>query len=225
MAALRSTVVSFFFFFNVYLFLREREREQGKGRETRRRRIRSRLRAPSCQHRARRRAQTHKPRDHDLSRSQMLHRLSPPGGAPPGCLERFFCAWVSRPEICVALISGVTQGFQGAARVEEHLVTHAQCSKCGHPNSCSFRFSGPTPALLNPNLHCNKIPRFGVLIEAWGALCPHTSGSPGWPCVRNLVTRIVENYVRNSGGGARAVVVLQARRWFEWTSPGPSLFP
>ena len=35
--------------------------------------------APSCQHRARRGAQTHDPRDRDLSRSRTLDRLSPPG--------------------------------------------------------------------------------------------------------------------------------------------------
>ena len=33
----------------------------------------------SCQHRARRRARTHGPQDHDLSRSQKLNRLSHPG--------------------------------------------------------------------------------------------------------------------------------------------------
>ena len=48
-----------FFFFNVYLFLSETEHEWGRGRERGRHRIRSGLQALSCQHRARRGAQTH----------------------------------------------------------------------------------------------------------------------------------------------------------------------
>ena len=48
----------------------ERERET---------RIWSRLQALSCQHRAWHGAQTHGPRDHDLSRSRMLNQLSHPG--------------------------------------------------------------------------------------------------------------------------------------------------
>ena len=39
----------------------------------------SRLQALSCQHRARRGARTHEPRDRDLSRSRPLNRLSHPG--------------------------------------------------------------------------------------------------------------------------------------------------
>ena len=58
---------------------RETEREQGRGRERRRHRVRSRLQAPSCQHRARRGARTHELRDHDLSGSRTLNRLSHPG--------------------------------------------------------------------------------------------------------------------------------------------------
>ena len=67
----------FFNFFNVYLFLIEHE--WGRGRERGRPRIRSRLQALSCQHRARRGARTHRLRDHDLSRSRTLNRLSHPG--------------------------------------------------------------------------------------------------------------------------------------------------
>ena len=72
--------------FSVHLFLRERERERERetkceswrSRERGRHRIRSRLQAPSCQHRARCGARTHKPWDHDLSWSRMLNWLSPP---------------------------------------------------------------------------------------------------------------------------------------------------
>ena len=66
-----------FFLHFIYLFLIEHK--WGRGRERRRHRILSRLQAPSCQHRAPHRAQTHKPRDHDLSRSWTLNRLSHPG--------------------------------------------------------------------------------------------------------------------------------------------------
>ena len=57
----------------------ETEREQGRGRERGRHRIWNRLQALSCQHRARRRARTHKLWDRDLSRSQTLNWLSHPG--------------------------------------------------------------------------------------------------------------------------------------------------
>ena len=63
---------------------RETEHEQGRGRERGRHRIQSRLQVLSCRHRARRGARTHEPRDHDLSRSRTLNRLSHPGA--PGFL-------------------------------------------------------------------------------------------------------------------------------------------
>uniref|UniRef100_A0ABI7ZUR4 Parvalbumin n=3 Tax=Felinae TaxID=338152 RepID=A0ABI7ZUR4_FELCA len=58
---------------------KETERERGRGRERGRHRIPSRLQSPSCQHRARRGARIHKPRDHDLSRSRTFIQLSHPG--------------------------------------------------------------------------------------------------------------------------------------------------
>ena len=71
----------FFFFFNIYLFLRQREteHEQGRVRKRGRHRIGNRLQALSGQHRARRGARTHGPRDHDLIWSQTLNRPSHPG--------------------------------------------------------------------------------------------------------------------------------------------------
>ena len=52
----------------------------GKGqRERGRYRIRSRLQAPSCQHGARYGALTHRPQNHDLSRSRPPNQLSHPG--------------------------------------------------------------------------------------------------------------------------------------------------
>ena len=85
------TISGFFlslFYFILFYFERERERVQaGQGqRERGRHRIRSRLRAPSRQHRARRGARTHEPRDYDLSRNWTLNRRSHPGA--PG-LRRF----------------------------------------------------------------------------------------------------------------------------------------
>ena len=71
---------------------RETESEQGRGRERGRLRNRSRLQALSCQHRARHRAQTHRPRDHDLSRSRTLNRLSHPG-APGKFFLMFIYFW------------------------------------------------------------------------------------------------------------------------------------
>ena len=79
--------------FNVFERERERERERrrvsGGGAERGRPRIRSRLQALSCQHTAWHGAWTHKPWDHDLSRSWMLNQLSYPG-APPGiCFNHY----------------------------------------------------------------------------------------------------------------------------------------
>ena len=71
--------VSLNFFSCLFIFERETECKRGKGRERGRHRIQSRLQAMSCQHRAQRGARTHRPRDRDLSRSRMLHRLSHPG--------------------------------------------------------------------------------------------------------------------------------------------------
>ena len=51
----------------------------GAERERGRHRIQSRLQAPSRQPRARHGARTHRPRDHDQSRSRTLNRLSHPG--------------------------------------------------------------------------------------------------------------------------------------------------
>ena len=55
----------------------------GRGRDRRRHRIASRLQALRCQHRGQHGARTHEQRDHGLSRSQPLNRLSHPG-APLG---------------------------------------------------------------------------------------------------------------------------------------------
>ena len=68
-----------FFFMFIYFWQRETEHELGRGRERGRHRIWSRLQALSCQHRARHGARTHRPLDHDLSRSRTLNWLSHPG--------------------------------------------------------------------------------------------------------------------------------------------------
>ena len=75
----RHFVFFFLIVFNVYLFLRQRETEHEWGEGQRERETQNRKQAPSCQHRARRRDRTREPRDHDLSRSRTLNRLSHPG--------------------------------------------------------------------------------------------------------------------------------------------------
>ena len=65
-------------FFNVYLFLIDRS-WAGEGQKERETQNTNRLPALNCQHRARCRAWTHEPWDYDLSRSQILNRLSHPG--------------------------------------------------------------------------------------------------------------------------------------------------
>ena len=73
----------------MYLFiLRERvSMRVGKGQRERERQ--NPKQALSCQHRARHGAQTHEPRDRDLSRSQTLNRLSHPG-APEVSFKKLF---------------------------------------------------------------------------------------------------------------------------------------
>ena len=94
------------FLFNVYLFLRETEAEHewGRGRERGRHRIGSRRQARNCRRRAGRRARTHEPRDHDLSRSQMLHGLR--HQVPPSCgfLKMGSCC-INYPANCLPLAS------------------------------------------------------------------------------------------------------------------------
>ena len=63
----------------MFIYFWERQHEQGMGREKGRHRNWSRLQALSCQHRAWHGAGTHKPWDHDLSRSRRLNQLSHPG--------------------------------------------------------------------------------------------------------------------------------------------------
>ena len=70
----------------LFIFERERKRERegawaGRSRERGRHSIRSRLQTPSCQYRARCRAQTYKLQSHNLGRSQTLNWLSH-AGAP-----------------------------------------------------------------------------------------------------------------------------------------------
>ena len=91
----------------IYFWQREREREREteyqaggrRGRARGRHRIRSRLQALSCQHRARRRARTHRPWDHDLSRSWTLNPLSHPGAPHVTFLSFALCLplWCSGP--------------------------------------------------------------------------------------------------------------------------------
>ena len=73
----------FYFWKNIFIYFWERPSVSKGGAERKGDRIRSRLQALSCQHRASRRAQTHKPRDHDLSLSRSLNQLNHPG-APLG---------------------------------------------------------------------------------------------------------------------------------------------
>ena len=61
----------------------------GEGQRERGTQNPKRLQAPSCQHRARRGARTHEPRDHALSRSRTPRRLSRPG-APALIFEGWF---------------------------------------------------------------------------------------------------------------------------------------
>ena len=74
----KSTDSHSFFFFLMFIYFWERETEckQGRSRKRGRHRIQSRLQDPSCQHRARGGAKTHKPWDPDLIRRVRLRCLT-----------------------------------------------------------------------------------------------------------------------------------------------------
>ena len=89
----------------LYFWYRERERERESmsrgGAERGQHRIQSRLQALSCQHRAQRGAQTHKPWDHDLSQSLMLNQLSHPGTPIfPLFSKNMWAPWIGRNVPC-----------------------------------------------------------------------------------------------------------------------------
>ena len=63
----------------IYVWEWDRQSMSRGGTERGRHIIWGRLQAPSCQHRAQRRAQTRQPEDRDLSWSQTLNQLSHPG--------------------------------------------------------------------------------------------------------------------------------------------------
>ena len=80
------TVCFFKLIFNVYLFLKERQNVKGGGAERERdteSEAGSRLLAVHTG--PKHGAQTHKPRNHDLSQSQKLNQLSHPGTPMPLC--------------------------------------------------------------------------------------------------------------------------------------------
>ena len=98
--------IYWFIYFNVY-FLRQCERQSASsgGADRGRHRIGSGLQAPSCQPRAWCGAPTHEPRDHDLSRSRTLHRLSHSGAL---LFILLFEKYVSKFVLCVWLTHSVT---------------------------------------------------------------------------------------------------------------------
>ena len=77
----------YYYFLMIFFWETERQSMSGGGADRGRHRIWSRLQALSCQPRAQHGAWTHKPWDHDLSRSRTLNRLSHPG-TPRECFLR-----------------------------------------------------------------------------------------------------------------------------------------
>ena len=121
--------------FNVYfIFERERERERRGGAERAKHRIQSRLQALSYQHRARRRAQTHKLRDHDLSLSWTLNQLSHPG-----------FPWLFILNIYLFLRQRETEHEQGRSREKgrHRIRNRLQALSCQHRARRGARTHGP----------------------------------------------------------------------------------
>ena len=125
----------FFNFFNVYSSLRNRERKWGRGPERGRHRIRSTFQALSHQHRARPGARTHKPQDHDPTRSRTLNRLSPPGApslASKGLSREQVPSSVGRGEAVVHLSP---RGVDRAGRAGREAVGYVFSPQCGASGS------------------------------------------------------------------------------------------
>ena len=142
---------------------RDTEHEQVKGRERHRHRFRSRLQALSCQHRARRGAQTHQLRDHDLSRSWLPNRLSHPG-APK---FRHFCELtpkVTEPHLCP--YAQVRDGRKSGPWLGKHPPSLPVCCRCAYSSLCA---SGP-------GCECPEYRR--ELVS--GALMSSTAVTSGW---------------------------------------------
>ena len=124
----------FFLFFLTFIYFWDRERHNmnREGSERRRHRIWSRFQALSCQHRAQRRAWTHRPWDHDLSRSQTLNRLSHPGAPSP------FLDFIQRnPPI--------------------RWIVYNQWWRLGQPIGLSNSLSSYTPPQLLSNMICHHV--------------------------------------------------------------------
>ena len=96
------------YFFNVFflLFVSEKKRQTDKAlagegqRERGRHKIQSRRQAPSCQHRARHSARTHKLWDHNLSWNQTPNQLSHPEALPSSSLK-WICTMFTKKAISI----------------------------------------------------------------------------------------------------------------------------
>ena len=131
---------------------RETEHEQGRGRERGRHRIRSRLQAPSCRHRAPRGAQTHELRDHDLSQSRMLNRLSHPG-APRMVLNMLDRSMRSPILPCRSHLSSLQAS---CSFLPSHVTFHGRPVQSVFPTSALCHEQHSDQPLSPPHRHCRE---------------------------------------------------------------------
>ena len=153
---------SFFFFLILLMFIFERECARGGRAERGRHRIPSRLQALSCQHRARCRAQTHKPWDHDLSQSRLVNRMSHPGTPKSQTLN-----WLSHPgaQNGIFLKKDITEIFTSNRRFALALENGK---------------TGPCPFIVSPLgvSHSAEAPNQSFFLLLLHSLQGHAHGSP-----------------------------------------------
>ena len=146
--------VRYFFnlFFNICLWETEIEHEWGRGRERGRHRIPSRLQTLSCQHRARHGAQTHGPRNHDLSWSRPHNWLSHPG-APIKKFLMFTYFWDRERQ-------SVSRG--GAEREGDRIRSRLQAPSCQHRAWRGAQTHGPRDHDLSWSQPLNRMSHPGT---------------------------------------------------------------
>ena len=207
------------------------EREGGGGRQRKhkgegqrgRHNVPSRFQAPSCQHRVRRRARTHEPRDHDLSQSPRLDRLSHPVAPKtrfPAWVSYIFLGWVQLSRLGAGAPSADPEE---AVQVLNRETTTSSLLKRKLPRAVApepLRLQGSQPPLTTLLSTVQATAAFSLPPRGGGRSAPHfaanyTSHNPSRPDHLPLeVGAEAERITRGRGGAFRNVLPVSYRVQF-----------